>query len=237
MCPGRARSSGRVPGSMSAFTVVARSAALIPVVVPCTASTDTVNAVRCTSVLWATMSGNRNSSRCSPSIGMQITPLVWRIMNAIDSAVTFSAAMMRSPSFSRSASSTTTTSSPRWIAAIAFSMWVKGMTSAFSGDEEAFDVLGDHVGLQVDAVAGVAHAERGDREGVWDQRDAELGVVDGGDREAHAVDGDGALLDQVTREVGGCPHGDAGGAVGLRFDLHDLADAVDVAEHQVATQA
>ena len=77
------------------------------------ASTDTVNAVRCASVLSATISGSRSSSSRSPSIGMQITPLVWRIMNAIASGVTFSAAMMRSPSFSRSASSTTITSSPR----------------------------------------------------------------------------------------------------------------------------
>ena len=91
-----------------------------------------MNAVRCTSVLWATISGSRSSSSRSPSIGMQITPLVWRIMNAIVSGVTISAAMMRSPSFSRSASSTTTTSSPRPIAAIAFSMWVKGIMSLSS---------------------------------------------------------------------------------------------------------
>ncbi len=116
-----------VAASISVRTVTARSAALMPVEVPSTASTDTVNAVRCTSVLWATINGRRRSSRRSPSIGMQITPLVWRIMNAIDSGVAISAAMMRSPSFSRSASSTTTTSSPRPTAAIAFSMCVNGI--------------------------------------------------------------------------------------------------------------
>ena len=78
-------------------TVVARSAAEMPVVVPWRASTDTVNAVRCASVLLATISGSWSSSRRSPSSGMQITPLVWRIMNPIASGVTFSAAMMRSP--------------------------------------------------------------------------------------------------------------------------------------------
>ena len=98
---------------------MARSAAEMPVVVPCRASTETVKAVRCDSVLSATISGSRSSSSRSPSIGMQITPLVWRIMNAIDSGVIFSAAMMRSPSFSRSASSTTTTMLPRPMAAIA----------------------------------------------------------------------------------------------------------------------
>ena len=44
-------------------------------------------------------------------------PLVWRIMKAIFSGVAFDAAMIRSPSFSRSVSSTTTTSSPAAIAA------------------------------------------------------------------------------------------------------------------------
>ena len=52
------------------------------------ASTETVNAVRCDSVLFATMSGSDSSSRRGPSTGMQITPLVWRIMNAIGSGVT-----------------------------------------------------------------------------------------------------------------------------------------------------
>ena len=112
---------------MSARTVVARSAAEMPVVVPCPASTETVNAVRCDSVLSATISGSCSSSRRSPSIGMQITPLVWRTMKPIVSGVIFSAAMMRSPSFSRSSSSTTITSSPRAIAAIAFSMCVNGI--------------------------------------------------------------------------------------------------------------
>ena len=79
------------------------------------ASTDTVNAVRCDSVLSATISGSCSSSSRSPVIGMQITPLVWRIMNAIVSGVIFSAAMMRSPSFSRSSSSTTITIWPRPI--------------------------------------------------------------------------------------------------------------------------
>ncbi len=110
-----------------------RSAAEMPVVVPARASTDTVNAVRWLSVLSATMSGRRSSSSRAPSTGMQITPLVWRIMNAIASGVIDSAAMMRSPSFSRSASSTTITSSPRLTAAMAFSISVKGIDAPSSG--------------------------------------------------------------------------------------------------------
>ena len=45
-------------------------------------------------------------------MGTQMMPLVWRIMNATLSGVACSAAMMRSPSFSRSSSSMITTMRP-----------------------------------------------------------------------------------------------------------------------------
>ena len=111
---------------------------------------------------------------------MQITPLVWRIMNAIASGVIVSAAMMRSPSFSRSASSTTMTSSPRAMAAMAFSMSVKGMVVSYSLTcvEEALDVLGEHVDLQVDGITRLPGTQGGDGEGVRDDRDVEPVVVE-----------------------------------------------------------
>src|SRR4051794_11244773 len=208
MCPGRARSSGRVEGGRMAGTVVTRSAAEIPVLVPTRASTDTVNAVRWLSVLSATMSGRRSSSSRLPSTGRQITPLVWRIMNAIASGVMASAAMMRSPSFSRSASSTTITSSPRAMAATAFSISVKGISvlplSGVSGGvrgEQSFDVLGEHVGFEVDGIAGLLGAQRGDGQRVRDDGDVEGAptVVEGGDGEADAVDGDRSLPDHVAQ--------------------------------------
>src|SRR5918911_1031392 len=116
MWPGRRKSPARVSGSASAVTVVARSSAETPVVVPSRASTDTVKAVRFDSVLRSTICGRSSWSSRSPVIGWQTIPLVWRIMNAIFSGVAFSAAMIRSPSFSRSASSATMTSSPAAIA-------------------------------------------------------------------------------------------------------------------------
>ena len=58
---------------------------------------------------------------------MQITPDVWLRKNAIFSGVANSAAMMRSPSFSRWASSTTTAISPRPMAAMVSSMLAKPM--------------------------------------------------------------------------------------------------------------
>ena len=62
--------------------VAARSAEDTPVVVPRTRSTDTVNAVRCDSLLSGTICGSSSrASRCS-SIDTQMMPLVWRIMKA-----------------------------------------------------------------------------------------------------------------------------------------------------------
>src|SRR5664280_1308142 len=127
MCPGRLRSVGRVWGSTRASMVADRSAAEIPVVVPCRASTLTVKAVRCTSVLAVTMSGRSSCSTRSGVSGTQISPEVWARKKAIFSGVTASAAMIRSPSFSRSSSSTTTTISPRATAAIALSTVEKGI--------------------------------------------------------------------------------------------------------------
>jgi hypothetical protein len=68
------------------------------------------------------MGGRCSRSARSLPIGAQMIPLVWRIMKAMRSAVAGAAAMMRSPSFSRSVSSTTTTSSPARMAATASAM-------------------------------------------------------------------------------------------------------------------
>jgi hypothetical protein len=126
MCPGRDRSSGAVLGSTIARIVVARSAAEIPVLTPRRASTDTVNAVCRWSVLSATINGISSASSRSPTTGMQITPLECRTMNAIASGVTFSAAMIRSPSFSRSASSTTITTRPARMSSTASGIVANG---------------------------------------------------------------------------------------------------------------
>lgn len=76
MWPGRERSSGLVSGQTRARTVVARSAAEIPVVVPVRASTETVNAVRIVSLFSVTIRGNRSSSSRRPGRAAQITLLV-----------------------------------------------------------------------------------------------------------------------------------------------------------------
>ena len=150
----------------------------MPVLVPCTKSTEYVNAVRCDSVLSRTISGMSSSSSRSPSSGAQITPEVCRTKNVIFSGVAVSAAMMRSPSFSRSSSSTTTMISPLAIAATASSIGAKteldepcwssasrlmsalrrfGAPSVVAqfelSDEQSLGVLGHHVHLEVHGVA------------------------------------------------------------------------------------
>jgi hypothetical protein len=60
-----------------------------------------------------TCSGISSSSSRSPVIGMQMRPRPCVAMKLIASGVTFSAAIVRSPSFSRSSSSTTMSISPR----------------------------------------------------------------------------------------------------------------------------
>ena len=107
-------------GSASARSVRARSEAEMPVVTPRARSTVTVNAVRCASWLSLTISGRSSSSSCDPGRAAQMTPDVCSRKNASDSVVAASAAMMKSPSFSRSMSSVTMTTSPRPIAARAF---------------------------------------------------------------------------------------------------------------------
>ena len=86
------------------------------------ASTETVKAVFIDSVLSSTICGSssRSSSSRGPS-GTQIRPRHSLIMKATISGVAFSAATIRSPSFSRSSSSTTTMGRPAAMSAMACS--------------------------------------------------------------------------------------------------------------------
>ncbi len=79
-------------------------------------------------------------------------------------------------------------------------------------------------------------AEAGPRERLGNQRHGEAAVIERADGQADAVDGDGALLDQIARELG------------LGVDLQhprepllahraDGAGAVDVALDDVSTEA
>jgi hypothetical protein len=71
---------------------------------------------------------------------------------------------------------------------------------------------------------------------VGDEADLEPARLDGADGQAHAVDGDRALLDDVAVELLGQrdPHD---GPVLLRRHRQHLAGAVDVPLHDVAARA
>ena len=111
--PGRTKSLAPMLPLASARTVFERCSAEMPVVRPCLTSTETVKAVPSGASLIATI-GARCSLRASSAVnGAQTMPLVWRMMKAIFSGVQNWPATIRSPSFSRSSSSVTTTISPR----------------------------------------------------------------------------------------------------------------------------
>lgn len=138
MWPGRLKSSAREVGDARARIVFALSLAETPVVVPsftsCTnggggikretgilrsigfyderlRTTEMVNAVECSSSFFSldTIRGSCNLSRSSPFMATQTIPVPCLTANAIASGVTSDAAIMRSPWFSLSSSSTTIT--------------------------------------------------------------------------------------------------------------------------------
>ena len=77
----------------------------MPVVTPSFASIETVNAVPCRAVLSGAIGARSSSSSLSPVMARQISPRPWVAMKLMASGVTSSAAIVRSPSFSRSSSS------------------------------------------------------------------------------------------------------------------------------------
>ncbi len=110
--PGRTKSAAPLLPLASARTVLLRSSAEMPVVRPCRTSTDTVKAVPSGASLTATIGARCSRLASSESSGVHTMPDVLRMMNAIFSGVQSEAATNRSPSFSRSSSSATTTISP-----------------------------------------------------------------------------------------------------------------------------
>src|SRR5919112_6520097 len=109
------------------------------------------------------MSSRSSSSQRSGVSARQIHPRAWVAMKLIASGVTCSAAMARSPSFSRSSSSRTRTILPWRKSSIASSTLQKdadGFNPLVSGGwllaalksslQQALDVLGDDVDFDVD---------------------------------------------------------------------------------------
>src|SRR3954467_10472728 len=187
----------------------------MPVLIPSRASIVFMNAVPSGVSLCSVMGRSPSSSQRSSVRQRQIRPRPCVAMNAIASGVANCAAMTRSPSFSRSGASTTTTNLPWRMSSIASSMVAKGeetgvstvtpkiVTSSGSATDEALDVLGEHVRLEVDLVARLERSERRHVERVRDERDREPGVVEAGHGQRDAVDADRALLDAEAQHIAG----------------------------------
>lgn len=110
ICPGRPKSVARVAGSASARIVAARSWIETPVVQSWPSrSTVTVKGVPSSEVLFSSIMLRPSSAQRSSESGAQSTPRPSLSMKFTISGVIFSAATMKSPSFSRSSSSTTIT--------------------------------------------------------------------------------------------------------------------------------
>ena len=95
-------------GLVAARMVVARSDALVPVVVPRRASIGSQKGVPNIEVLRGVMGARASASQRCSVIARHIRPRPNFAMKLMASGVTFSAAIVRSPSFSRSSSSTRT---------------------------------------------------------------------------------------------------------------------------------
>src|SRR4051812_42691213 len=115
------KSSGPDAGWRKRRTVWARSAAPMPLPAP-TWSIEIEKAVSQPAWPGGTIGGIASRSRYSGAVGMHTSPRAQRSMKLIASGLTHSAAIVRSPSFSRSSSSATRTISPRRIRRRASSM-------------------------------------------------------------------------------------------------------------------
>ena len=130
-CPGRPKSVGLALGFARWRIVSARSCIDTPVVHPSSLSMVTVNGVPSIDVLSSTCIVSPSCLHRSLVTGVHSTPLPSLIMKFTFSSVIASAAIMKSPSFSRSSSSTTITNSPLRNCSMASSI-VFNLNSLFS---------------------------------------------------------------------------------------------------------
>ena len=128
MWPGTTMSRGPDSGSIATWIVWARSWAEIPVLTPPAASIVTVKAVCSGASFFAAISFRPSRSQRSAVSARQTRPRASLAMKLTASGVANCAAITRSPSFSRSSPSQTTTMRPRRISSIASSMVEKGLS-------------------------------------------------------------------------------------------------------------
>src|SRR5215213_1118658 len=196
---------------MSAWTVTARSSAEIPVVMPLRASTVTVKAVDLFGPSDETMRGIWSASSRSPTIGIQISPQPWRAIKLIASDVQNSAAIARSPSFSRSSSSTMITNFPAWKSSMACSIVARGDWTSGAGRvplvfsvkaslQQAFNVFRHYVNLKVDARANRLRCQCDRLLRERNKHDREPVRSTGSNRQTDAIDGNESFFNNVGKQ-------------------------------------
>ncbi len=124
--PGVTIASGPLDASIATETVRARSAAEMPVVTPSRASMETVKAVSCRVRLNRLMSGRPSCSTRDFAIARHMRPRPCRAMKLMASGVAIWAGTIRSPSFSRSSSSTNMYMRPFFASAMISSIGTSG---------------------------------------------------------------------------------------------------------------
>src|SRR5258708_13033138 len=203
--PGIEKSEAVADGSRTVRSVAARSCADAPVVVASLASMLTLKAVPSRLVLRSTMGAMPSSSSRPAMTGMHTRPDPWRVMKLMCSGVTSCAETTRSPSFSRSSSSTTMTNLPASKSAIASGTVASVIALGMLPAQVSGHVPGDDLGFDIDDRP--SFVLMGDRhfDGVRDQRDSERagGLVYRHHREAHAVNRDRSFDGDIPRDGGG----------------------------------
>src|SRR5512139_1253331 len=199
----------------------------MPVVTPSAASIEIVKFVVWRTSVLLTINGSRSCSQRARVSVRQISPRPYFAMKLTSSARTFVAAMMRSPSFSRSSSSRITTISPARIAAMMSSVvFIEDQALSAAcvamfpqrseidaagrvGLNEAFEIARQHIDLNINSRPAHILADHGRGLRVRDDIDLELRRADGVDREAHAVDGNRSFRRNVARQRRGNRDDDA----------------------------
>src|SRR2546426_695501 len=153
--PGCTMSSGRASGAAATLMVSARSCAEMPVAMPSAASIETVKLVPWRERFCSTIGRRPRRAACSSVIGMQTRPRPCLARKLILSAETNSAPNTRSPSFSRSSSSTRITIRPARISA---TISVIGLMAAASRRIARFYFL--LLGFALGAAGLLANASR-----------------------------------------------------------------------------
>src|SRR6267142_5112548 len=161
----------------------------------------------------------------------QIRPRPKVAMKLMASGVTFSAATMRSPSFSRSSSSTMMTMRPSWISTMASSIVANCIRL-----DQILHILCQNIELDVYRVTRPGGLEVCILECVWNYCDRKsVGTLEGRDCQADAIHGDRTFLHDITRAGLRIFHFEFPG-VALAVELADVTDAVHVALHDVSAE-